>query len=56
MLIPADSRIHSDQAWVRENIPYELRMVQFVLENDNVLTKEVLLGVYALCRCYVDEP
>ena len=45
LLIPADSRIHSDQAWVDENIPYELRLVQFVFENENVLTKEVLLGV-----------
>ena len=45
LLIPADSRIHSDQAWVDENIPYELRIVQFVFDDENVLTKEVLLGV-----------
>ena len=45
LLVPPDSRIHTDSAWVEENIPYKTRIAQFIIADDNVLTKDTLLAV-----------
>lgn len=45
LLIPLSSRIHTDQQWVADNIPFELRFVQMIPVNDNIMTKDSLLAV-----------
>lgn len=45
LLLPPSSRIFEDRAWVREHVPLEQRVIRLILKNDNVLTKESMLGV-----------
>ena len=45
LLLPPSSRIFEDRAWVKANVPYEQRVIRIILKNDNVLTKESMLGV-----------
>lgn len=46
LLLPPTSRIFEDRAWVEEHVPYEQRPIRLILKNENVLTKESLLGLY----------
>lgn len=52
LLLPPSSRIFEDRAWVQEHVPYEQRVVRLILKNENVLTRESLLGV---CISYISQ-
>ncbi|KAH3797092.1 hypothetical protein DPMN_150667 [Dreissena polymorpha] len=48
LLLPPSSRIFEDRAWVRSHVTYEQRVIRLILKNDNVLSKESLVGLYHL--------
>lgn len=53
LLLPPSSRIFEDRAWVQEHVPYEQRPIRLILKNENVLTKDSMLGVKVLSNFHM---
>ena len=45
LLLPPTSRIFPERDWVEEHVPFEQRPIRLILKNENVLSKESILGV-----------
>ena len=48
LLLPPTSRIFPERDWVEEHVPYEQRPIRLILKNENVLSRESMIGVSSL--------